>query len=451
MSRVSERVRRDLNVIADRATPSPTAWDSIRSRIETESDESNVEVVWREPDDQAAPSRTRITLWVGVAASAVLMTVGVVFLTRGGDDADRVVTADETRRAIDVAQSFVEARDRWDGEAVRALVADDAEVSGENQVTTADEYLVNAEFERVTGWRFLEPECTASEVDPPIEVTCTYLMENAWSQALGEGPFTGSNFTFVIADDQIQQITHYFNFDLFAPQVFEVWVAWLTENHPDDVNVMYGFDGGIATVHSTPQALALQQQYTNEFKAVRTAVDFVEARDRWDGEAVRALVADDAEVSGENQVTTADEYLVNAEFERVTGWRFLEPECTASEVDPPIEVTCTYLMENAWSQALGEGPFTGSNFTFVIADDQIQQITHYFNFDLFAPQVFEVWVAWLTENHPDDVNVMYGFDGGIATVHSTPQALALQEQYTNEFVDSQALSGAPTESRPAEN
>ena len=105
-------------------------------------------------------------------------------------------------------------------------------------------------------------------------------------------------------------------------------------------------------------------------------------------------------------------------------------------------MTCSYTMENAWSQALGVGPFTGSTFEFVIADGQIQQIIHYFDFNLFAPQVFEVWVAWLNDTHPDDVDVMYDFTDGVATIHSTPEALALQEQYTNEFVESQTNSGA---------
>jgi hypothetical protein len=270
VNRLSERVRRDLNVIADRATPSPTAWDSILSRVDAQTDEADIDVVWRDPEDQESPSRKRNTLWVGVAASAVLITVGVVASTRGGDDAVRLVESDEAQQAIDLAQRFVQARDRWDGEAVRALVADDAAIVGENQVTTADEYLVNADFERVTEWHFMEPECTATDVDPPMRVTCSYVMENAWSQALGVGPFTGSTFEFVIADGQIQKITHYFDFDLFAPQVFEVWVAWLTDTHPDDVDVMYDFTGAVAEVHSTPEALALQEQYTNEFVESQT-------------------------------------------------------------------------------------------------------------------------------------------------------------------------------------
>jgi hypothetical protein len=448
VNRLSDRVRRDLHVIADRANPSPTAWNSILARIDAPTDDVGVEVVWRDPNDQRTPSRTRIAIWSGVAASAVLITVAVVAMTRGGDDADRVVAVDETRQAIDLAQEFVAARDRWDGEAVRALVADDAEIVGESQVTAADDYLVNAEFERVTEWRFRDAECAATEVGPPIEVTCTYVMENAWSQALGVGPFTGSSFTVLIDDGQIQQVTHSFDVNLFSPQVFEVWVQWLNDTHSDDVDTMYDFTGPVPIAHSTPEALNLQEQYTDEFIAVRNAVSFIEARDRWDGEAVRAMVADDAEIVGENQVTTADDYLVNAEFERVTEWRFMEPECAAIEVGPPARVSCFYVMENAWSRALGVGPFTGSRFTFEIDDGQIQEVDHYFDYNLFGPQAFEVWVAWLIDNHPDDVDAMYDFDGGVAAVLSTPEALAFQERYTDEFVESQTNSGADDTGRP---
>ena len=49
------------------------------------------------------------------------------------------------------------------------MVADDAVIVGENQVTTADEYLGNADFERVTEWRFLQPECHATDVGPPVD------------------------------------------------------------------------------------------------------------------------------------------------------------------------------------------------------------------------------------------------------------------------------------------
>ena len=68
---------------------------------------------------------------------------------------------------------------------------------------------------------------------------------------------------------------------------------------------------------------------------MQTGVNFVEARDAWDGEAVRALVTDDA-VIVDLGVTNVDDYLPGAEVEQATGWRYMQPECTATVLGPPI-------------------------------------------------------------------------------------------------------------------
>ena len=118
----------------------------------------------------------------------------------------------------------------------------------------------------------------------------------------------------------------------------------------------------------------------------------------------------------------------------------MQPECTAIVPGPPIQVSCTYTMQNAWSEALGVGPFTGSNFRFVIANGQIQQVTHIFDFSEFDPQVFGVFQEWLTATHPGDVDVM--FDSSSGNFSLTPEAIALFEQHTTEFVASLNDSGS---------
>ena len=67
---------------------------------------------------------------------------------------------------------LVEARDGWDGEAVRALMAEDA-VIDDFGVTRVGDFLPVAEFEAATEWRYLKPLCPATEIGPPAEVTCT--------------------------------------------------------------------------------------------------------------------------------------------------------------------------------------------------------------------------------------------------------------------------------------
>jgi hypothetical protein len=178
------------------------------------------------------------------------------------------------------------------------------------------------------------------------------------------------------------------------------------------------------------------RQQAIEDEAVRTAIRFIEARDQWDGESVRSLVADDA-VIDDFAVATAEDYLANAEFERITEWRFLQPQCAATEVDPPVEVTCAYVMQNALSEALGVGPYTGTSIEFVIEDGQIRHVTHHFDYSQYSVQAFEVFTRWLVDAHPGDIDVMLDTaDDGSAMRSTTPESLALWAQRIPEFVAS---------------
>ena len=402
------------------------------------------------PDKQPDQKWRRVGL-LAAAGIVVLAAGAVLVFATSDDDADPRPAATlppessapatvappsstEAQEAIDIAQRFVEARDRWDGAAVRALVADDA-VINDLAVSTADDYLAAAQVEQATGWRYMEPSCRATVGDPPVQVTCAYVMQNAWSQALGVGPFTGSRFYFVIDNGQIEQVNHGFDFSRFS-QVYNVFFEWVSDAHPGDVDLMIADSSG--NFRLTPEAIALFEQHTTEFEAVQTGMRFVEARDRWDGAAVRALVADDA-VINDLAVSTADDYLAAAQVEQATGWRYMEPSCRATVGDPPVQVTCAYVMQNAWSQALGVGPFTGSRFYFVIDNGQIEQVNHGFDFSRFS-QVYNVFFEWVSDAHPGDADVMIADSSG--NFRLTPEAIALFEQYTTEFVSSRNNSGS---------
>ena len=70
---------------------------------------------------------------VGVAASVILLAVGVIALTNGHDDADRAVETAETQQAIELAQRFIQGpRQPGTVTPLRALVADDAVIVGED-------------------------------------------------------------------------------------------------------------------------------------------------------------------------------------------------------------------------------------------------------------------------------------------------------------------------------
>jgi ketosteroid isomerase-like protein len=89
MSRVEDRLRRDLRQIADRATPSPTAWEAIRTRIDSQEPAEEMEIIML-TDDQPT-NRRWLAVGLAAAAAIVALVVGVAIATR--DDDTEVSTA----------------------------------------------------------------------------------------------------------------------------------------------------------------------------------------------------------------------------------------------------------------------------------------------------------------------------------------------------------------------
>ncbi len=90
MSRFSERLERDLRHIADKATPSSTAWEAIQTRIEEQADHPEVEITMLEPNPK--PDHRIRTLIL--SAAAMLLIVGGLYAALGGGDDSRLRIAD---------------------------------------------------------------------------------------------------------------------------------------------------------------------------------------------------------------------------------------------------------------------------------------------------------------------------------------------------------------------
>jgi hypothetical protein len=87
MNRFTDRVERDLSQIADRATPSSTAWEAIRTRIDEQPDhESTMEVIMLSPNENP-PTRSRFWL-VAAASVAAIVGVGAIAYFAVSDDGD---------------------------------------------------------------------------------------------------------------------------------------------------------------------------------------------------------------------------------------------------------------------------------------------------------------------------------------------------------------------------
>ena len=93
MSRFDERLERDLRHIADKATPSSTAWEAIQTRVAEQADHPELEITMLKPNPE--PDR-HIRTWILGAAAAVLLVVGGLYvaLSDGDDTSLRTTDAD---------------------------------------------------------------------------------------------------------------------------------------------------------------------------------------------------------------------------------------------------------------------------------------------------------------------------------------------------------------------
>lgn len=98
MTKFTERIEHDLSQIADRATPSSTAWESIQQRIAEQDSEPTMEVIMLNPDQKKPPTVSRT--WMAVAAALVIIVgIGSLFAVLNqddGGDTDTVDTPDVT-------------------------------------------------------------------------------------------------------------------------------------------------------------------------------------------------------------------------------------------------------------------------------------------------------------------------------------------------------------------
>ena len=171
-----------------------------------------------------------------------------------------------------------------------------------------------------------------------------------------------------------------------------------------------------------------------ELAAIRTALEFLDARNAWDGPAMRALVADNADVA-DFAVEAPDDYLAMAELERTLQWQYQDPECTATMNGSVAQVRCTYVMQNRLSQATGTGPYRGSRIDFEISDGLIRTAANTFDHHLYGPEVLVPFSEWLDANHPGDSDVMF-FINELGDVNRSlsPDSLALWAERLPEYV-----------------
>lgn len=108
MTRFTERVERDLEQIAGRATPSSTAWEAIQQRIDDQDiTEPTSEVIMLAPERHESPTKNPRWMMVAAAVAALALIGGlIVAATRTDEDP---VPADQPEPTLPAAEPETEA------------------------------------------------------------------------------------------------------------------------------------------------------------------------------------------------------------------------------------------------------------------------------------------------------------------------------------------------------
>lgn len=188
------------------------------------------------------------------------------------------------------------------------------------------------------------------------------------------------------------------------------------------------------TQNTTRESTRPELQRPAELAAIQTALRFLDARNAWDGPAMRALVADDADVA-DFAVEAPDDYLPMAMLERTLQWQYLDPQCTARLAGAMAHVGCTYVMRNRLSQATGTGPYNGSRIDFEISGGLVHMVANTFDHRRYGEEVLVPFTAWLDASHPGDSEVMFFINESDEVNRSLrPESLALWAERLPEYV-----------------
>jgi hypothetical protein len=161
---------------------------------------------------------------------------------------------------------------------------------------------------------------------------------------------------------------------------------------------------------------------------------FVQAFGTFHARKAMLNVADGANLGGliDGQVTPNLEGLsTELRLLRAMGYSQSVSPCRTDPAGSGFSVECPIRWSGIRSDEIGRGPYPGV-FSFQVEDGLIVWGTLTRNTDRFSPQVWEPFLAWVSANHPDDVDVMY-VDGG-SNYRLTDASIRLWRLRTKEYV-----------------
>jgi hypothetical protein len=214
----------------------------------------------------AEGGRTRRRAWVAgavAAAAAVVVVVWALGLTTGKSQSISPPPAGPAQPE-DVAAAYVDAYANYDRPRLKSLLAGNAlanwpDLSNGNRSDEAIEFRV-----------LLDSCTTLYQVRAGTQEQCTFDVQALGSEQLGLGPYSNNQFFLMVEGGKITEAEIHFDYGAngFAREMWEPFVAWVTQHYPKDVPVM--IDGN-NNARPDARSVELFRQHIADYVAAKSS------------------------------------------------------------------------------------------------------------------------------------------------------------------------------------
>jgi hypothetical protein len=264
-------------------------------------------------------------------------------------------------------------------------------------------------------------------------VKCALETHNRLTEYTGATLPTSTRFELV--DDRIAGISVYNNIGRgYSDTAFEPFYFWVASTHPEDVDVIWRDP---TTFESAQRLDARLTDFTAEPEPPDTTIQaFLNARARGDGEAILAMLAPDATIDDLWAHAPTDYPAMSAAVDAI-GWAWDTPSCNLIHAEQTaVRVICRFQPVSIWTESSATLP-TSMHLAIELLDGRITTV----QLSLTAEELDDAlapWYDWLRTEHPGDLETIFDDTTAGLVPRETPEALALLESRSQEWVESTA-------------
>ena len=354
------------------------------------------------------------------------------------------ITAAQSTTSADLAQTYMEARNAYDIDQTKSVLTDTAQILELGDDLSVEDLGSLFKYFEAAAFHWDVGDCTASE-DASYELSCPFSSANAMTQALEINPVPGGTVSFAFADDKISAVNLDFPLDWWEPNVWRMFIAFVRANHAQDFQLMFT-DRGLVGI--SDEGLALWENHIEEFTQVmetaranpgispseQVGLEFLEARDKWDAEALFSLLADSFESYDLQRVSTLEDYQDAMAYYQALNWNWTAERCDdIGQRADVYKVLCVSELTNDLTRGLDNGGYN-MGWGLEIENGKIIGIYPEWN-RAFVDNNLQPFRGYLLKNHPNDYPKIYPETSSF--LPRGEEALTLLKRYVAEFLADQ--------------